>query len=103
MKATIDLDETRWQFLQDYPDRRIERAAEQALQRIGWQEPIRGARLAILRGAGPVNAECSEMWCVKLTTEPEIRHCLSRRDADPQSAMVDKFAASFEALRAGDL
>ncbi len=97
----MELDEQVWQFFsEDENNRKVERAVEDALRRAGWSAGIVWTRRAMRRGSGPADASCVEVWCVKLRgVEPEIRHCLSARDADPESAMVDKFARTFEALR----
>ncbi len=73
---------------------------EEAMRQIGWSAPIFWTRMAHGRGSGMVDATCIEVWCVKLADfEPEIRHCLSIRDANPAAEMVSKFAKTFEEIR----
>lgn len=93
----MDLDEQAWQFFKDH-NQRIENAAKEAMRRIGWSDTILWARLAQRRGAGMLNADCAEVWCVKLASiEPEVRHCLSIHDSD--NDMVNKFVQTFDALK----
>jgi hypothetical protein len=100
MSSTMELDDQLWQFFDEAADRRVEKAAGEALRRIGWNARIFWTRIAHRRGSGAGDATCVEVWCVKLVDiEPEIRHCLSIRDRDPEGEMVDKFVATFEALR----
>jgi len=99
MKSRIDLDES--MNVSGDPAGHVRDAAKRALERIGWEMEIQSTRIAKHRGpGGPADARCVEIWCVKLVeTEPEIRHCLSARDADPAAEMVTKLVATFEALR----
>lgn len=99
MASTMELDEQLWEFFKD-ADQRIENAAEEAMRRIGWGAPIFWTRMAHRRGSGMIDATCIEVWCVKLADfEPEIRHCLSIRDANPAAEMVNKFARTFGEIR----
>jgi len=95
-----ELDESIWQFFKD--DGRVNQAAGEALKRIQWDPQILWTRIAERRGSGMMDARCVEIWCVKLMgVEPEIRHCYSMLEKDRRGEMVDKFAATFEALRSG--
>jgi hypothetical protein len=103
MSSTMKLDADYWDFHPD-EDRRVEMAAVEALLQICWNIPIVFAQRALSRGGGGVNAACLEVWCVKLAgVEPEIRHCFDIRERDPKVDMVNKFAATFEAVRSGSL
>jgi hypothetical protein len=99
MRSTKDLDDKFWQLFADTSGK-VEAAAKEALRRIGWDACIFFTRLALRRGSGAIDATCIEVWCVNLAAvDIEVRHCLSMRDSDPMAEMVNKFAASFEALR----
>ena len=97
MISMMDLDETKWQFFDDNGS--VRNAAEAALAQIGWQQRIFSTRIA-RRRSGSMDSGCIAVWCVDLDgVQPEARLCLSSRDADPEGAMVHKFASTFDALR----
>ena len=88
-----------WHRLQDTG--KIEKAAREALKQLGFEEAYESAALAVPRHARATQADCDELWCVKIKeSADEIRECMAVDEGHEQ--MVKKFVRAFGAVLSVD-